>query len=274
MMRGWQDLTARANALPVSDMAMLGLAKVVDYQNAAYGREYLDQLARVIAVDTHEKGWTLSRDAAKYIANSMVYDDIIRVADLKTRPNRFDRIRTEMRVEEANVLNLTEYFHPRAEEIVGMMPARLGAKLAASPEWMARLDRWFGKGRRLRTDSLGSFAMLYLLGGLRGYRLRTLRHAEEVAHRDAWLNMVLAQAGQNYDLAVELLCCRRLIKGYSDTHIRGHSKFDRVVAASLSIAARPDAADWCRRLREAALKDEEGRALDGAIQTIASFANV
>ena len=37
-------------------------------------------------------------------------------------------------------------------------------------------------------------------------------------------------------------------------------------------AARPDAADWTRRLREAALQDEEGKALDGAIQTIRSFA--
>ncbi len=275
LLRDWQDLQARSAALPaeVAEMARLGLTKVVDYQDTAYGREYLDQLAKVMSQDSGEKGWSLSREAAKYIANAMVYDDIIRVADLKTRPQRFDRIRTEMRVKETNVLNLTEYFHPRAEEIVGLMPAGLGTKLAASPVWMARLDRWFGKGRRLRTDSLGSFVMLYILGGLRGYRLRTLRHRQEVAHRRAWLDLSLAQVGQNYELAVELLRCRRLIKGYSDTHMRGHSKFDRVVAASLSIAARPDAADWCRRLREAALKDEEGRALDGAIQTISSFAH-
>jgi indolepyruvate ferredoxin oxidoreductase beta subunit len=71
---------------------------------------------------------------------------------------------------------------------------------------------------------------------------------------------------------VELIRCRRLIKGYSDTHARGHSKFDRVLAATAQIAARPDAADWCRRLREAALMDEEGKALDGAIATIRSFA--
>ena len=66
--------------------------------------------------------------------------------------------------------------------------------------------------------------------------------------------------------------CRRLVKGYSDTNARGLSKFDRVTQATLSIAHRDDAADWCRRLREAALKDEEGKALDGAIRTIQSFA--
>jgi indolepyruvate ferredoxin oxidoreductase, beta subunit len=42
-------------------------------------------------------------EAAKYIANAMAYDDIIRVADLKTRGRRFDRIRKEMRVKDANL---------------------------------------------------------------------------------------------------------------------------------------------------------------------------
>jgi indolepyruvate ferredoxin oxidoreductase, beta subunit len=37
------------------------------------------------------------------------------------------------------------------------------------------------------------------------------------------------------------------------------------------VAGRPDAADWTRRLITAALADEEGRALDGAIETIRSF---
>jgi indolepyruvate ferredoxin oxidoreductase beta subunit len=42
---------------------------------------------------------------------------------------------------------------------------------------MARLDRWFNKGRRMRTDSLRGYLMLHLLGGLKGWRRRTLRHA-------------------------------------------------------------------------------------------------
>lgn len=270
----WDTLAARVAALPmpVAEMALPGLRKVVDFQDIAYGGEYLDQLATVLAQDSAAQGWALSREAAKYIANAMAYDDIIRVADLKTRGRRFDRIRKEMRVKEANLLHLTEFFHPRAEEIVGLFPARLGAKLEADPKWMARLDRWFNKGRRLRTDSLRAFLTLHIVGGLRGWRCRTLRHAQEQAHMARWLQTALAETARNYDLAVELIRCRRLIKGYSDTHARGQSKFDRVLAATAQIAARPDAADWCRRLREAALKDEEGKALDGAVATIRSFA--
>lgn len=270
----WDRLAARVAALPatVAELALPGLQKVAGFQDLAYGAEYLDRLAAVMARDDAARGWRLSREAAKYIANAMAYDDIIRVADLKTRARRFDRIRKEMGVRDANVLQLTEFFHPRAEEVVGMLPARLGARLEADPKWMARIDRWFNKGRRLRTDSLSAFIILHVLGGLRGWRRRTLRHAQETAHLHRWLDMALEQAGRNYDLGVELIRCRRLIKGYSDTHARGHSKFDRVVEASLRIAHRDDAADWCRRLREAALQDEEGKALDGAIRTVESFA--
>ena len=77
---------------------------------------------------------------------------------------------------------------------------------------------------------------------------------------------------RNYDLAVEVIQCRRLVKGYSDTHARGLSKFDRVLDGIALVASRPDAADWARRLREAALMDEEGKALDGALATVRSFA--
>ncbi|MBA3909859.1 MAG: indolepyruvate oxidoreductase subunit B [Rhodobacter sp.] len=270
----WDRLAARVAAMPatVAELAQPGLRKVVDFQDSRYGAEYLDRLAQVMAVDAAARGWVLSREAAKYIANAMAYDDIIRVADLKTRGHRFDRIRKEMRVKEANLLQLTEFFHPRAEEIVGLFPARLGRRVEGDPKWMARLDRWFNKGRRLRTDILRAFLTLHLIGGMRGWRLRSLRHAQEQAHLARWLDHALGHVSGNYDLAVELIRCRRLIKGYSDTHARGLSKFDRVLAATTEIAGREDAADWCRRLREAALKDEDGKALDGAIETIRSFA--
>jgi indolepyruvate ferredoxin oxidoreductase beta subunit len=90
-------------------------------------------------------------------------------------------------------------------------------------------------------------------------------------HRDAWLARVKQAAAKDYDLAVELLNNRRLVKGYSDTHARGLSKFDRVMAAADKLEGRPDAAEWVRRLREAALKDEDGVALDGALKTVDSF---
>lgn len=273
LMARWQALEARVAALPapVAEMALPGLRKVVDFQDLDYGAEYLDRLAGVLARDDAAQGFLLAREAAKYLANAMCYDDVIRVADLKTRGPRFARIAAEMRVKAGNLLHLTEYMHPRAEEIAGLLPAAFGRKVQGNPVWMARLERWFGRGRHLRTDGLWAYGTLYVLGGMKFWRRRTLRHAEEVAHLEAWLARAL-DCLPRYDLAVEVIRCRRLIKGYSDTHARGMSKFDKVLEAMALVEDRADAADWLRRLREAALKDEEGKALDGAIATIRSFA--
>ena len=270
----WGRLMTRVGAMPapVADMAAAGLRKVVDFQSVAYGAAYLDHLQKVLDSDDAAQGFALSVAAAKYIANAMAYDDVIRVADLKTRAGRFDRMRGEMGAKDANLMQVTEFMHPRAEEIAGMLPATWGAKVEASPKWMARLDRWFGKGRRLRTDGLMAFVTLHMLGGLRGYRLRTLRHRYEVEHLARWLDLALQTRAAYYDLAEEIIRCRRLVKGYSDTHARGLSKFDKVLAGVDLVKHRDDAADWARRLREAALLDEEGKALDGALDTIRSFA--
>lgn len=266
LVQGWQGLVKRAEAVG-EEMALLGLRKVVEFQDLAYGAEYLDRLEPIAAL----KNPLLTREAAKYVANAMVYDDVIRVADLKTRPGRDERIAGEMGADATKVMQVTEYLHPRAEEIVGLLPARLGARWANDPKTMARIARWFGKGRRLRTDGVLAFGMLYLIGGMKFWRRRTLRHAEEVAHLEEWLAAALAPLPDRPDLAVEILRARRLIKGYGDTHARGASKYDRVMAGIALVACRDDAPEWAARLREAALQDEEGKALDGALATIRSF---
>lgn len=267
----WQALVARADRLPdgAAEMARAGLQKVVDFQTLAYGRAYLDRVEGILARD--RAPFDLTREAAKYIANALAYDDIIRVADQKTRAARAVRIKGEMAAGGDKAMQVTEFLHPRAEEIVSLLPARMGARWAANPRRMALIDRLFNKGRRLRSDRLGGFLMLHVLSGLKGWRLKTLRHAQEIDHLDRWLAAALAHLPQNHDLAVEVIRCRRLIKGYSDTHARGLSKFDRVLEAIALVKDREDAADWARRLREAALLDEQGKALDGAIATIESF---
>lgn len=107
--------------------------------------------------------------------------------------------------------------------------------------------------------------------GMHRFRRVTLRHRREIAHRDAWLKVALEAAPVNYSLAVEILQLRRLVKGYSDTHARGMSKFDRAMGAALRLRDRDDAADWVRRLRAAALADEEGTVLKEALRTIDTF---
>jgi len=273
------DLAARlTQELPEAAQAMgsAGLKKVVDFQDVAYGAEYLDVLAKLQAADLIcggiNENFAFTQAAAKYLANAMTYDDVIRVADLKTRSDRRARIEGELELSQDQVLQTTEFMHPRMEEIMGLLPSGFSRWLGARPRLLGWLDRRVNKGRRVRTYSLPWFLVLYIVGGLRGMRRHSLRHAIETAHRDEWLNAATEAVKINYQLGVEILQCRRLVKGYSDTHNRGLSKFDRTLAAIKLVERREDAADWARRLREAALKDSTGKQLEGVIETIKTFA--
>ncbi len=273
--RAWKALTDRAaNDLPAEAQTIIvaGLQKVVDFQDLRYGRDYLDRLLALHSLDAAaggaSHGYRFTVEAAKYLANAMAYDDVIRVADLKTRASRFRRVETEVGAGPAQVLYVTEFMHPRIEEVCGTMPAALGAFIMARPKLVRALDRVVNKGRHFRTDRVHHFLALYFVGGLRRIRRSTLRHRTEMAHIEEWLALARGALAKDYALGVEVLRCRRLIKGYSDTHERGAAKYDRVISAVPVLAGRSDAAEWLHRLIEAALKDEKGEMLDGALKTI------
>ncbi|MCY4405293.1 MAG: indolepyruvate oxidoreductase subunit beta family protein [Rhodospirillaceae bacterium] len=272
LMARWTALEARLEDLPapVREMAATGLRHVVDFQDPAYGAEYLDRLERAVAADGGDHAFSIA--VAKYIANAMAYDDVIRVADLKTRRSRFDRVRREMGLDAGDVAPITEFMRPRVQELCGAMPAWLGAWIETRPGLARWIDRRVNKGRRVRTDGIFWFGALYLLAGAKRWRRGMLRHRVETAHLERWFALALETAQRDRALAAEIVACRRLIKGYSDTHARGEAKFDRVLAVLPMLEGRADAADWLRRLRDAALRDEKGEALEGALKTVASFA--
>ena len=257
---------ARQFPAPAHGMIAAGLARVVDFQDVAYGAEYLDRLKPFADIDD-----SVLVAAAKQIARAMSYDDVIRVADLKTRGSRFARVRAEVAARPDQIVYATEFMHPRMEEVCGTLPAGLGLWIEASPRLMAALRRVVDRGRRVNTGTVGWFLPLYILAGARRFRRGTLRHKRETAHLQAWLDQALAAARRDAALGVELLEARRLIKGYSDTHDRGEGRFSRLMATARRLEGRPDAADWVRRLRQAALADAEGNALGDAIKTVESF---
>jgi indolepyruvate ferredoxin oxidoreductase beta subunit len=257
---------------PLHNMLFAGVKHLTDFQDPRYAGEYLDRVAKIHELDRAHggagKNFALTAAAAKYVAVAMAYDDVIRVADLKTRATRYDRVLRENAVGSEQIVYTTEYMHPRLEEAAGTLPAPLGRFLEAHPRLFGFM---FRSGRRVRSGTIHWFLMLYVLGALKPIRRTTLRYQREMAHLEKWLSVATANVAQNYDVAVEILNARRLVKGYSDTHTRGESKFERVLSAVPVLAARDDGADWMRRLRDAALMDESGIVLDGALKTIATL---
>ena len=247
-------------------MLVAGLRRTVDFQDPAYGAKYLDHVRALCKLDEQyggqAKNWALTTAAARYAAVAMAYDDVIRVADLKTRAARFERVRGEVGAKADQLLYTTEYMHPRVEELCGTMPAPLGRWVENSKFASGLLGRFCRKGRFLQSGTLSGFLMLYALAGMRRFRRSTLRHRIELKSFEAWLRLIEETAPVDYDLAVEIVNCRRLVKGYSDTHERGESKYQRLIAAAADLRGRPEAAQRLRELREAALADDKGTKLD------------
>jgi len=260
---------------PLHGIIFAGLRRVVDYQDVAYGAEYLDRVTALHAGDIDAggqvHGYAFTATAAKYLANAMAYDDVIGVADVKTAARRFHRVARDVGAASGHELEITEFMHPGAEEMVRLLPAGLGRKLSRNPVWMKRIDRLVNRGRRIETTSIRGFVQLYLISALRPWRRKLLRHSEEMAHVEAWLALARQHLASNYRLAEGIITARRLIKGYSDTHAHGLSKYDRVLSAVPALASRDDAGAWMSRLVTAALKDEDGTLLDGALQTVWSL---
>ncbi len=254
---------------PAWDWLGEGLARVVDWQDADYGGEYLDRVAALAAADDGSDGHALTIEAARWVAVAMSYDDVIRVADLKTRAERTARVRGEIGAKDGEVFGTEEYFHPRLEEALGLLPRAWADKVEASPALKAWVSSKLDKGRRIHSQSVRGHLQLRLMAALRRWRRGNRRHAQEQAHLQAWLQQVQATLKTDRALAAEELRCRRRVKGYSDTHARGSSRFDKLMQAARLLRGKPQAAQTLATLREAALKDAEGRALEESLRALA-----
>jgi indolepyruvate ferredoxin oxidoreductase, beta subunit len=245
-----------------------GVARLLDYQDRAYADEYLQRLERVRALEPERTCGALTDAVARHLALWMSFEDTIRVADLKIREHRADRVAAEARSGANEILHVTEFMKPRVEELCGTLPAALGRRLLASPRARRWLKRFTGS-RQISTSSVSGFVLLYAIASLRRWRRGTLRYIEEAAGMRDWLGLIEELAPQRYALAVEVAECQGLVKGYGETHERGRRSFELVMQRARELAGRDDAARIVSTLRSAALADEQGTALAAALRTAA-----
>lgn len=236
-----------------------GVRRLTDYQDAAYARLYLERL------DHLRLDGLLLAETARHLALWMSYEDTIRVADLKTRPSRFARVRAEVRVKPDEVLRITEFMHPRVQEVADTLPAPLGRWLLRSGAPRRLVERATARGRHVETSSVGGFLLLRAIAALRRFRRSTLRYAAEQQRIEAWLARIAGLAARDRALSVEVARCQRLVKGYGNTHARGWRNFERLMEEADRIAGQPGAASRLASLTAAALADENGQALEIAL---------
>jgi indolepyruvate ferredoxin oxidoreductase beta subunit len=259
----------------IHDILALGHARMLDYQDADYASLYLDRMARVVDAEraapiAGAEPWAASRETARWLALWMAFDDIVRVADLKCRATRRERVEREVKVQEGELLRVYEHFKPGVPELAALLPA----------PWAQRLTRWdrrrqargrepFALPLKIATHGVFGFAALRLLASLRWLRRRGTRYAEEQLLIERWLAAVESGLRLDAGLGHEIALCGRLIKGYGSTNERGKANLLHVVdhLAQAVIVGPPAArAAAVRAARIAALADEGGTALDRTLQ--------
>ena len=241
----------------VQDLLLEGVRRLIDYQDTAYATLYLERMAPVCSLPGAADDERLARATARHLALWMSYEDTARVADLKTRATRFERVRGEVRVQDGQLLAINEYLHPRLQEICETLPAGISRWLMNSGAPRRLVERLTRRGRVVQTSSLHGYLMLCAVAGMKRWRRATLRYAEENRRIEAWLQRIVATAAHSPELALEVAECQRLVKGYSDTHERGVRNYDLVMGA-LQRAGSALAPATLRELRDAALADEHG----------------
>jgi indolepyruvate ferredoxin oxidoreductase beta subunit len=270
--RALAPLLAEADSFPEPARLYIraGIERLADYQDADYARDYLARLKPIAEAEKrHGNGsGRLLAETARELALGMAYEDTVRVAELKIRPSRFERVRTEVQAADRQIVEIAEFLHPRVQEIADTLPAGLGRWLLNSGFARRLVERFTRSGRVVKTSTIRGFLLLYFIAALKPTRRRSLRFQHERDFLQEWLRTIQIVASTNYPLAVEIATTRTLVKGYSDTHERGRQRYDLLMQMLPQIMETADPAATLAALRKAALADDTGAALSGAIRDI------
>ena len=262
-----RDLAERVRDLPAAarSMTLHGLVRTAVYQDRDYAERYLARVSRFAAVDPDADGAArLTHEAARHITLWMCYQDTIQVAMQKTRRARMERVRAEAKAKPKQLLEVREYLHPQIDEITDTLPTMLGATLRRSKSFQRLVHKVTHKGMILNTTSVAGYTLLTTMARVRPLRPRSLRFGREQKAIEAWIEQALSVA-DDADLAREIVECQRVLKGYGATYEHGSESFAKLMDAARSLAGSPDAAERLAELREAALADEHGTALDAKL---------
>jgi indolepyruvate ferredoxin oxidoreductase beta subunit len=300
---------------PLRPLLALGCERLLAYQGSRYARQYLDRVADVLAAEqaggeesvtdhggaigldsgTARSGaagltgrasepqtakpqdWPITRETARGLAVWMAFDDVIRVAELKSRSDRLARVRREARAGTQDVLKVFDHFKPGVPEFAALLPSGLARRLLAwDAKRQARGDKPWALPLKIGTHTVTGVLALRALALLKPLRPFGSRWAAEQALIDRWLQAVREGTQLHPTLGLELARCCRLVKGYGGTHERGRELLLHVLQhlgqPSTHHASAPEgarvlqAAQAVAATREAALADSSGKALTEALR--------
>ena len=262
---------ARRFPAPVHDMLGLGYARMLDYQGPGYADLYLQRLERVLAAERSvdpaaARHYATTREMARWLALWMAFDDIVRVADLKSRKQRWQRVRGEVKLGDDDLLRVYDHFKPGVPEFAALLPPALAQRMTAWDRRRSAAGKQpWALPLKVGTHTVVGMLSLRVLAAMRWLRVRGSRYRAEQEMIDNWLAGVTAGTERDWQLGHEIALCGRLIKGYGSTNERGKENLLHVLDHLAQGASATAAAGAVAAARTAALADDAGKALDATL---------
>jgi indolepyruvate ferredoxin oxidoreductase beta subunit len=229
----------------LSSMLEVAFARLIEYQDEAYARRFLDRVLSLWRKDQdHREDFRLTIAYARHLANLMTYEDPVRVASLKSDPRRFGQIEAEHGVQEDQTYRLTERFQPEAEELYGLLPAGL-VRLFRGPGEKHDARGGVASSQRsvpvrVKTTSVGGMAVLKVMASLKALRARSWRREREELFQEFYTRQVLEMLSKSYELAWLAAEAGGLIRGYGRVRRRTERLFHTYVGEFLKPLAALD----------------------------------
>lgn len=221
-------------APPLRSMVGHGLARLLDYQDKGYAELYLERLMPVFDLDDTDNS-VLSVTVARYLAAWMSYEDVVRVAQLKTRPGRIARIKGELGAAASDPVQISDYLKPGLEELASLMPPAIGRRIMNSAKQNPG-NR--GIPLKIKTTSFSGYSLFSLLAMFRRWRPHSYRFQLEQEAIECWLSAVTSAAKQDLKLATKVAELAVWARGYGGVRNRGFSRLNQLFA------------DWENKLAE------------------------
>ncbi|HJV84988.1 MAG TPA: DUF6537 domain-containing protein [Noviherbaspirillum sp.] len=202
------------------------------YQNA----DYADEFARKVTqceqafqqnVPGHAAG--LFEPLCLNLANWMAYEDTMRVAQIKSSPDRFARLASEFR-NAKGIVEVRDYMVPDLEQFLDALPPAL-ERLFRKPSDDAKREHASSIKFpvRLRSNGVIGYWSLRLLAAFRWTRPFSSRHVRETKAMQQWLDAIAAAAREDVRIALVLAEAGRIVKGYGWTRKKAMADIEAFV---------------------------------------------